>query len=91
MSRNPLIGLILSLVMIMAINVGASFLFQNILRWNYILSMCLTDLILAFVFAIINYYNGPRLLAFKDPRYHTKVLIYFLFLLVFDLLFFVVF
>ncbi len=80
-------NLIVSLVIILALQYGLSYIFAVLLGFNYYVTDTLINLCLALLFSFWNYRNGTRANAIKDPTFHKSVLLYFIVLMVFSLIF----
>ena len=78
-------GIVVWLIFLFAIQYGLSYLFQ-MLGMNYYVSDTLINLVLSFIFSFVNY-RGNKKEAFKDPRFHRNIAVYFVVLMIFSLLF----
>ncbi len=82
-----LIGIFLA---ILCLQFALNYCFTLIGINNYYIVDTLTNVVLAFFFAII-YYRGPKKEAFKDLYFHRSVASYFVLLMLFSLLYWFVF
>lgn len=78
-------GFAIWLIILLALQYGLSIFFQAVLHFNYYISDTFINLVLAFLFSIMNFrLYGKEM--FKIPEFHKSVAKYFLILMAFSLI-----
>lgn len=76
-----------SLIFILLFQLLLQFLFVRVLQLNFVLANLLIDLILAIMFACLNFRGREKL---RNPEFHKQIVYYFIILTLFSVLFFIV-
>jgi len=67
---------VITLVLLMGLQIGLKLVLFNVFHLSILWVEIIIDVVLGFVFAIINYRGGSRKDAIKDPLFHRSFAIY---------------